>query len=86
MARRINEIQLVGFTISGLVAECYTLGLDSDAPLPLQIHGIKNLLGHFTVGKAATDLDEAICQRGFTVVDVGDDGEVTDSAQFSHRQ
>ncbi len=86
MARGIDEIQFVGFPILCLVVERNALGLDGDPAFPLQIHGVQDLFGHFTVCQATADLDKTIRQRGFTVVDVGNNGKVTDSAQFSHRQ
>src|SRR5690606_33919480 len=42
------------------------------------IHGIKHLGRHLAVGQAATTMDQAIGKRGFTVVDMGNDGKVAD--------
>ncbi len=86
VSRGIDEVQLVGFTVPGLVVERDTLGLDGNPALPLQVHGVEDLFGHFTVAQAAADLDKTIRQGGLAVINVGDDGKVTDSAQFGHRQ
>lgn len=51
MSRGINEIQLVGFPIPGLVIERHALGLDGDAPLTLELHGIQYLLFQLALGQ-----------------------------------
>ena len=86
MARGVDEVQLVLLTVTGFVIQRDTLGLDGNPSLTFEIHGVQDLLGHFTVGQATADLYETVCQRGFAMVNVGDDGKVTDSAQFSHRR
>ena len=86
MARGIDKVQFVFLPVTGGVIQRDTLGLDGNPSLTLEIHGVQDLLGHFTVGQAAANLDKTVCQRGFTMVNVGDDGKVTDSAQFSHRR
>ncbi len=54
------------------------LGQDGDAALALQIVGIHRALDHaLVVAIGAGLLQQAIDQRGFAVVDVGDDGDVT---------
>ena len=85
VARRINKIQLVGFAITGLVVQGHTLGLDGNASFPLQLHGIQHLRLQLTVTKAAANLDKAVCQRGFAMVDMGNDGKVADILDVSHK-
>src|SRR5205085_10917270 len=53
-------------------------GLDRDAALPLQLHVVKELLLHLTLGDGSCELDQAVCERAFAVVDVGDDAEIAD--------
>jgi hypothetical protein len=36
------------------------------------------LLFHLPIGQAAATLDQAVRKRGFAVIDVGDDREVSD--------
>ena len=78
MARRIDQVQVVDLPIARLVAQRRSLCLDGDAALALEIHRIKHLRFHFAVGQAAAQLDDAICQSGLAMVDVCDDGEITD--------
>ena len=73
MPRRVDDVELVGLAVAGRVAQRHALCLDGDAALPLQIHRVEHLLGHFPRAQPAANLDEAIGQRGFTVVDVRDD-------------
>ena len=77
MARRIDEVQLIDLTVTGLVIKRHALGLDGNAPLPLKVHGVEYLLGHFAIGQPAADLDKAVGQGRFAVVDVRDDGEIS---------
>ena len=84
MARRVDEIQLVGFAILGLVVERDALGLDRDAPFPLEIHGIEHLGFHFPLSQAAAKLDQTVSQGRLPVIDVGDDGKVSDSFRCRH--
>jgi hypothetical protein len=60
------------------------VGLDGNAPFPLQIHGIEDLLSHLPLGKTAAELDQPIGQRRLAVVDVGDDGKITNFVDFCH--
>lgn len=78
MSRGIDEIELVGFPITSLVIEGDALSFDGDAALPFQIHGIENLSFHLPVAQAPANLNEAIRQCRFTMIDMSDDGEVSD--------
>ena len=84
MTGRIDKIELVDLAIPRLVVQGDALGLDSDPSLPLDIHGIEHLLVHLPRAQAATVLDEAIRQRGFTVVDMGNDREIPDISEIAH--
>jgi hypothetical protein len=53
-------------------------GLDGDAAFALDIHGIEDLLLGFARGDGVGGLEEAVGEGGLSVVDVGDDGEVSD--------
>ena len=78
MPRRIDQVQVVDLAVARLVAQRRGLRLDGDAALALDIHRVEHLRFHLAVGQAAAQMDDAVCQRGFAMVDVGDDGEVTD--------
>jgi hypothetical protein len=61
------------------------VGLDGDAALTLQIHGVQDLSLHFTRGETAAHLDETVSQGGLAVVNVGNDGKIADMTQVTHR-
>ena len=54
------------------------LGLDGDAALALQVHRIEHLRVHLALAERAGQLQQAVGQRGFAVVDVRDDAEIAD--------
>ena len=64
--------------VSGGVFERRGLRLDGDAALALDIHRIQDLRFHFAIGKAATEMDDTVGQGGFAVVDMSDNGKITD--------
>jgi hypothetical protein len=58
--------------------------LDRDASLLLQIHVIEDLIEfHLTRRNGASAFQQAVSYRGFAVVDVGDDAEVSDTIHES---
>ena len=52
--------------------------LDGDAALALQVHGIEHLRLHLARGQRPGQLQQAVGQRGFAVVDVRDDGKIAE--------
>jgi hypothetical protein len=52
------------------------VGLDGDASLAFQVHGVEHLFHHFALGKGAGHFEQTIRQSGLPVVDVGDNREV----------
>src|SRR5262249_5614102 len=66
--------------VLGAVMQAHGLRLDGDAALALDVHGIEHLLlaRHLAIGEAARHLDQAVGQRRFSMVDMGDNGEVAD--------
>ena len=77
MAGGIDQVQVVDLPIPGGVEQRCRLRLDGDAALFFQIHGIEHLGTHFPVFKATAALDDAVSQCGLAVVDVGNDGKIT---------
>jgi len=80
MAGRVHQIEDVILAVLGLVVQPDGLRLDGDAALALDIHGIEHLFlaRHFAIGQPARHLDQAVGQRRFAMVDMGDNGEVAD--------
>src|SRR6202012_416405 len=66
--------------VDGQPAVAYrgVLGQDGDALFPLQVAGVHDPLGHVGVGPERAGLPQhRVDQRGLAVVDVRDDGDVT---------
>ncbi|MNT67495.1 hypothetical protein D3C72_2056460 [compost metagenome] len=60
-----------------LIIQRHALRFNGDATLALQIHRIEHLRGHFTFGQATANLNDAVGQRRLTVVNVGNNGEIS---------
>ncbi len=72
VARRIDDIDQDVVVVNGRV-----LGQDGDAPLPLEVRVVHHPLGHSLVGTEEPALvQHGVDERGFPVVDMGDDGDV----------
>ena len=84
MSGRVDQIKGVGFTILGFVFETHRLGFNGNAALALYIHGIKHLRGHLALLQAAANFDHAVGQRGLAMIDVGDNGEITNEGEIGH--
>ena len=78
MSRRVNQVELIHLPVACFVVERGGLRFDGDAALFFDVHGIKYLRTHFAQIQAAAVLDEAVGKRRFAVVDVGNDGEISD--------
>ncbi len=76
MARGVDQIQAIDLTITRLVAQGRGLRLDGDATLTLQRHRIEHLGFHLAFGQTTTELNDAVSQSRFAVIDVGDDGKI----------
>ena len=79
MAGRIHEVELIGQPVARSVLEPNGLRLDGNPPFALDIHVIKHLLAHLTLGQPARSLDQPVGKRRLAMVDVGDDGKVADA-------
>ena len=76
---RVDQVERVDVAVAGLVGQCRGLGLDRDSPLALEVHRVQDLFAHLPIGQAPAALDEAVGQRGFPMVDVGDDRKIADT-------
>jgi hypothetical protein len=79
MPRRVNQVKNVFVTVLGLVRHAGGLQLNGNSPLPFQVHTIEVLSFHIPVTDCAGAHQQSIGQRRLTVIDMGNDGKVTDS-------
>lgn len=78
MAGSIDQVQDVMLAVLCIIFEPDGVGLDRDAALALDIHRVEDLLLHFAHLERAGHLDETVGKRRLSMVDMGDDGKVTD--------
>ncbi len=84
--RSINQIETIGFSIFGRVAQGHGVSFDGDPALTLQIHGIKKLGLHIPLRDQPSDLQKPIGQRGFSMVHVRNNTKVSDQVRFHRRE
>ncbi len=82
MSRRIDQIQDIILAVRRLVPETNGVGLDGNAPLPLEVHVVQDLVGaccgHFPVGKRSRVFENPVGECRFAVIDMGNNAEVSD--------
>ena len=78
VSRGVDELQDVVLEVHADV-----LGLDGDATFTLNIHGIEVLSAHQARVDSPRDLQDAVRQGGFAVVDVGNNREVADFCRIN---
>ena len=84
MAGRIDEVKLIALTVWMVVVQRHRLSFDGDSALPLDVHRVEYLSLHLAQFKSAAVLDESIRERRFAVIDVGDDGKITNAGKLGH--
>ena len=77
MARRVDQVELISFTIAGGIGQRRRLRFDGDATFLLQFHRIEHLIGfHLTFGQCASHFDQTIGQRRLTMVNMGNNRKI----------
>ena len=70
----VEDVDLHAFPDDGAV-----LGFDGDPALPLEVHAVHNpLLGLLSRSEHARLLEHGVDEGRFPMVDMGDDGDITD--------
>jgi hypothetical protein len=83
MSGGINQIEFKILTLSACIGQAHALALDGNAPFPLNIHGVQNLIAEMPLINKPGVLNEPIRQGRFTVVDMGNDTEISDMKHSS---
>ena len=78
MAGRVDHVELVLVAIIRIVIQRHALGFNRDATLTLNIHGIENLILHFTFTETTAYLDKTISQSRFAMVNMGNNRKISD--------
>ena len=78
VAGRVDQIELVGVAVLRGIHHADGVGLDGDAALALEVHGIEHLGLHFTGGERPGEFEQAVGQRGLAVVNMRDDRKIAE--------
>ena len=78
VARRIDQVELICLAIVGVIGDANGIGLDRDAALALDIHGIEQLRLHIALVDGMGKLEDTVTDRGLAMVDVRNNREVAD--------
>ena len=78
VAGGVDQVELVDFAVFGGILQVDGPGLDGDAPFPLDVHIVEQLVLHVPFGDGAGGFQNPVGEGGLAVVDVGDDAEVAD--------
>jgi hypothetical protein len=54
------------------------VGFDGDAALAFKVHGVEDLLAHLALRQRAGGFEQAVGKGAFAMVDMGDDGKISD--------
>ena len=84
MTGRVDEIQDIILSVSGTVGNTHCLGLDGDPALLFKLHAVQILVFFLPVGNEFGLFHDPVSQRGFTVINVGNDAEISDVVLFGH--
>ena len=84
MARSVDEVQDIRLPILGGIMQGCRAGLDGDAPLPLQLHGVQKLLRPDALVNGVALLQKPVCQGGLAMVNVGHDGKISNMGKVGH--
>ena len=86
MARRVDQVQGVSLPVIGGIENTHGTGFNGDAALAFQVHIVQQLVLHLALRNGVALLQQPVRQRGFTVVNVGDDGEIADMRLVKHTE
>ena len=73
MARRIDEVELIRLAVVGVIGHADGVGLDRDAALALDIHGVEQLRLHVALVDGMGELEDAVADRRLAMVNVRND-------------
>ena len=78
VARRIDQVELIRLAVVGVIGHADGIGLNRNAALALDIHGVEQLRLHVALVDGMGKLEDAVTDRGLAMVDVRNNREVTD--------
>ncbi len=88
VAGRVDQVKLIRLAVIGVIGHAHGVGLDRDAAFALDVHRVQELRLHVALLDRVGELQDAVRDRRFTVVNVRNDREVADMRCIcsSHRK
>ncbi len=83
VAGRVDQVQLVDLPVERVIDRDRP-GLDGDSALALQVHVVEQLLAKLARRDGARLQEELVGQRALTVIDMGDDREISDELRVNN--
>jgi hypothetical protein len=77
MTWRVDQIEDILLSVSGIIGKRNGLTLDGDPPLSLDVHVVQDLILEVSLINQTRILNEAVCKGRFSVVNVCDDAKIT---------
>ena len=78
VSRGVDEVELVGLAVIGVIHHPHGVRLDRDAALALDVHGVQELGLHVPLLHRMGELEDAVRDGRLAVVDVRNNREVAD--------
>ena len=77
MSRRIDQVKDILLSVIRLIYRTHSLCFDGDSSLSFQVHIIQNLRLHLTACQKSGLLDDPVCKRRFSMVDMCDNTKIS---------
>ena len=84
VAGSIDQVELVFLAVFGSIAETDRARFNRDAALALEVHAVEDLIGSIPRADRAGKFEQAVRQSRLAVIDMRDDGKISDVIQ-AHR-
>ena len=84
MSGRVDEIEFVNLAVLRLIVQLDGARLDRDAAFALDLHIVEQLFLHLAGGDALCRFQNAVGQRAFAVINMGDDRKIADLLLSCH--
>lgn len=78
VSRSIDEIENIILPVLSMITQSNGASLDGNAPLPLDIHIVQQLIFHIPQRNGTGFFQNTVGQGGFSMIDMSDDTEVAD--------
>ena len=84
MPRSVYQVHHILLAVVRTIVKTHRTRLYGYPALALKLHGVEDLILHLALFNGVTLLQQAVGQRGFAVVNVGDDRKIADMRKVGH--